>query len=154
VFVEKPLALDVADAERLAALADARGLVLMVGHLLQYHPVYQRLREMVEAGAFGRLLYVYSNRMSLGKFRRDENVVWSFAPHDVFMSLGLGGEESEDVSAQGTVAFTPGIAERATMQMRIRADAGGHVRACWIHPFKGQRRVVIGERAMAVFEDS
>jgi len=154
VFVEKPLALDVADAERLAALADARGLVLMVGHLLQYHPVYQRLREMVEAGAFGRLLYVYSNRMSLGKFRREENVLWSFAPHDISMILGLVGEEPEEVSAQGTVAFTPGIADMATMQMRFPSGAGGHVQACWMHPFKEQRLVVIGERAMAVFEDS
>lgn len=154
VFVEKPLALDVADAGHLAALAGERGLRLMVGHLLQYHPVYRRLREMVEAGELGRLLYVYSNRMSLGKFRREENVLWSFAPHDISMVLGLAGEEPVDVSAQGAVAFTPGIADMATMQMHFPSGAGGHVQVSWMHPFKEQRLVVIGRTAMAVFEDS
>jgi UDP-2-acetamido-3-amino-2,3-dideoxy-glucuronate N-acetyltransferase len=154
VFVEKPLALDVADAEQLCSLAEQRGLVLMVGHLLQYHPIYMKLREMVEAGAFGRLLYVYSNRLSLGKFRAEENVLWSFAPHDLSMLLGLFGSEPVHVTAQGNVSFLPGIADMATVQMHFPGGGSGHVQVSWMHPFKEQRLVVIGEKAMAVFEDS
>lgn len=111
VFVEKPLALDVGEAEQLSALAQTRGLTLMVGHLLQYHPIYVKLREIVRGGELGRLLYVYSNRLSLGKFRREENVLWSFAPHDISMILGLFDAEPLEVSAQGNVAYTPGVAD-------------------------------------------
>lgn len=154
VYVEKPLALDVAEAEALGGIARTRGLVLMVGHLLQYHPAYVRLRELVAAGELGRLLYVYSNRLSLGKFRTEENVLWSFAPHDISMILGLVCEEPEAVSAQGTIAFTPGIADLVTAQMRFPGGARAHVLASWMHPFKEQRLVVMGDKAMAVFEDS
>ena len=154
VYVEKPLSLDVAEAEELGRIAKARGLVLMVGHLLQYHPVYMKLREMVAAGEFGRLLHIYSNRLSLGKFRTEENALWSFAPHDISMVLGLVGEEPDAVTAQGTVAFTPGIADLVTAQMRFAGGTRAHVMTCWMHPFKEQRLVVIGDKAMAVFEDS
>jgi UDP-2-acetamido-3-amino-2,3-dideoxy-glucuronate N-acetyltransferase len=154
VYVEKPLALDIAEAEQLRALAAARGLTLMVGHLLQYHPVYMALRGMVEAGELGRLHHVYSNRLSLGKFRTEENVLWSFAPHDISMVLGLTGEEPDTVSAQGTAAFTPGIADLVSAQMRFPSGTRAHVLVSWMHPFKEQRLVVIGDKAMAVFEDS
>lgn len=154
VYVEKPLALDVSEAQRLCALAEARGRILMVGHLLQYHPCYLRLRELVAQGELGRLLHVYSNRLSLGKFRNEENVLWSFAPHDISMILGLVGEEPDDVSAQGNVAFLPGIADLVTAQMRFPGGARAHLLASWMHPFKEQRLVVIGDKAMAVFEDS
>jgi predicted dehydrogenase len=154
VFVEKPLALDVGEAEALCALAKQRGRVLMVGHLLQYHPIYIRLRRMVEEGELGRLRYVYSNRMSLGKFRTEENVLWSFAPHDISMILGLFGADPLHVSAQGSVAFTPDVADMVTMQMHFPGGGSGHVQTSWMHPFKEQRLVVIGDKAMAVFEDS
>jgi UDP-2-acetamido-3-amino-2,3-dideoxy-glucuronate N-acetyltransferase len=153
VFVEKPLALDVGEAEALVALARARSRVLMVGHLLQYHPVYIRLRELVAAGELGRLTYVYSNRMSLGKFRAEENVLWSFAPHDISMILGLYGSEPVHVTAQGSVAYTAGIADIATVHMHFADGGSGHAQACWMHPFKEQRLVAIGEHAMAVFDD-
>lgn len=154
VYVEKPLALDVKEAEALCALAADRGRVLMVGHLLQYHPIYVALRRKVEEGALGRILHVYSNRLSLGKFRTEENVLWSFAPHDISMILGLVGEEPDSVTAQGTVAFTPGVADLVTAQMSFPGGAHAHVLVSWMHPFKEQRLVVIGEKAMAVFEDS
>lgn len=154
VYVEKPLALDIAEAEELCALAAARGRVLMVGHLLHYHPVYLALREMVEAGELGRLHHIYSNRLSLGKFRTEENVLWSFAPHDISMILGLTGEEPDAVSAQGTVAFTPGIADLVSAQMRFPGGTRAHVLVSWMHPFKEQRLVVIGDKGMAVFEDN
>lgn len=154
VYVEKPLALDIGEAEALCALAAARGRVLMVGHLLQYHPVYLKLRQMVEAGELGRLFHIYSNRLSLGKFRTEENVLWSFAPHDISMILGLVGEEPVGVTAQGTVALTPGVADLVSAQMRFAGGARAHVLVSWMHPFKEQRLVVIGEKGMAVFEDS
>ncbi|MCO5064449.1 MAG: Gfo/Idh/MocA family oxidoreductase [Rhizobiaceae bacterium] len=154
VFVEKPLTIDVSEAQALCALADSARLTLMVGHLLQYHPIYVKLREMVAAGELGRLHYVYSNRQSLGKFRREENVLWSFAPHDISMILGLVGEEPHHVSAQGCVAYTSGVADMVTMQMHFPGGVAGHVQTCWMHPFKEQKLVVIGEKASAVFEDS
>ena len=114
VYVEKPLALDVSEAQRLCALAEARGRILMVGHLLQYHPCYLRLRELVAQGELGRLLHVYSNRLSLGKFRNEENVLWSFAPHDISMILGLVGE------ADGSTLFLDEFAEMpAAMQAHL-----------------------------------
>jgi len=154
VFVEKPLTIDVGEAEALCAMADKAGLTLMVGHLLQYHPVYVKLRELVAAGELGKLQYVYSNRQSLGKFRREENVLWSFAPHDISMILGLTDEEPHHVSAQGCVAYTPGVADMVTMQMHFPSGVSGHVQTCWMHPFKEQKLVVIGDKASAVFEDS
>lgn len=154
VYVEKPLALDVGEAEQLCRVASERGLVLMVGHLLQYHPAYIKLREMVAAGDLGRLLYVYSNRLSLGRFRSEENVLWSFAPHDISMILGVVGEEPVSVSAQGNVSFLAGIADIAMIHMHFPGGASGHVQVSWMHPFKEQRLVVVGEKAMAVFEDS
>jgi len=154
VYVEKPVALDLTEAQKLCEIADERGLTLMVGHLLQYHPVYARLREMVVAGELGRIFHIYSNRLSLGKFRTEENVLWSFAPHDISMILGLAGEEPSKVTAQGTVAFTPGVADLVTAQMQFPGGANAHVLVSWMHPFKEQRLVVIGERGMAVFEDS
>ncbi|MBN9245293.1 MAG: Gfo/Idh/MocA family oxidoreductase [Mesorhizobium sp.] len=154
VYVEKPLALDIGQAEELRDLAAKRGLTLMVGHLLQYHPVYVRLLELVKAGELGKLHHVYSNRLSLGKFRTEENVLWSFAPHDISMVLGLLGEEPQSVTAQGNVTFTPGVADLVTVQMRFAGGATAHLLVSWMHPFKEQRLVVIGEKGMAVFEDS
>jgi UDP-2-acetamido-3-amino-2,3-dideoxy-glucuronate N-acetyltransferase len=154
VFVEKPLTIDVTEAEELCALANQTKRTLMVGHLLQYHPIYVKLREIVKNGDLGRLQYAYSNRQSLGKFRREENVLWSFAPHDISMILGLFDEEPHHVSAQGTVAYTPGIADMVTAQMHFPGGGSAHVQTCWMHPFKEQRLVVIGDKASAVFEDS
>lgn len=154
VFVEKPLALGMDEARELCEIAEAKSLVLMVGHLLQYHPVYLRLREIVRAGELGDIRYAYSNRLSLGKFRTEENVLWSFAPHDISMLLGLFDAAPVSVSAQGVVAYTPGVADLVTAQMKFASGAAAHIQVSWMHPFKEQRLVVIGSRAMAVFEDS
>lgn len=154
VFVEKPLALDIGDAERVCALAREHGRRLMVGHLLQYHPVFGALRQMVRDGELGPIRYAYSNRLSLGKFRAEENVMWSFAPHDFSMLLSLFGEEPSSVTAQGNVSFLPGIADIAGVQMHFPSGGSAHVLTSWMHPFKEQRLVVIGEKGAAVFEDS
>lgn len=154
VFVEKPLALNSADAERVVAAAEAAGRTLMVGHLLQYHPIFYHMRQMVADGAIGAIRYLFSNRMSLGKFRTEENVLWSFAPHDVSMILSLVGEEPVHVSAQGAAFVTPGIADWTTMQFVFPGGVRGHVQASWASPYKEQRLSVIGGEGMLVFDDA
>lgn len=154
VYVEKPLALDPEDGRAMIEAARSAGVRLMVGHLLQYHPIFLALADLVREGLIGPLKYVYSNRMSMGKFRVEENVLWSFAPHDLSMILALAGEAPDHVTAQGAVCVTPGIADWATCQLSFPSGLRGHVQASWLHPFKEQRLVVIGEKGSLVFEDS
>lgn len=154
VFLEKPLALNVRDGQAVLKRAQDTGKILMVGHLLQYHAIFMRLRAMVEAGELGKIQHVYSNRMSLGKFRLEENVWWSFAPHDISMVLSLVGEEPSAVTAQGGSYVTPGIADWTTAQFAFPSGARAHFNISWYHPFKEQRLVVVGDKGMAVFEDS
>ena len=153
VFVEKPLALDIAEAERLCALAAARGRCLMVGHLLQYHPAFGKLRELVRAGALGRLQYIYSNRLNLGKVRREEDILWSFAPHDISMVLSLVGHEPARVTAEGAYHLHRQIADVTTTHLAFAGGEQAHIFVSWLHPFKEQKLVVIGDQAMAVFDD-
>lgn len=154
VYVEKPVALSPSDAEKLIEVAAVHDRRLMVGHLLQYHPIFRKMREMVRSGAIGQLSYVYSNRMSLGKFRIEENVLWSFAPHDVSMILSLVDAECTGVTAQGAAIVTPGIEDWALLQLRFANGLKGHIQTSWLHPFKEQRLVAIGSEGMLVFEDS
>jgi UDP-2-acetamido-3-amino-2,3-dideoxy-glucuronate N-acetyltransferase len=154
VFVEKPLALTVDAAQAMISAADEAGRKLMVGHLLQYHPAYIALRRLVSEGTLGRLTYVYSNRLSLGKIRREEDVLWSFAPHDISMILGLAGEEPEHVSASAAPTLHATIGDTSMVQMTFASGLKGHIFTSWLHPFKEHRLVVVGERGMAVFEDS
>ncbi len=153
VFVEKPLALTVAEAERLCALAERRDRRLMVGHLLQYHPAFTALRDLVREGALGRLQYLYSNRLNLGKVRREEDILWSFAPHDLSMILSLVGEEPSAVTASGGSFLHKAIADVTTTHLVFPGGEQAHVFVSWLHPFKEQKLVVIGDRAMAVFDD-
>jgi UDP-2-acetamido-3-amino-2,3-dideoxy-glucuronate N-acetyltransferase len=153
VLVEKPLALDIATAERLCELADQAGRVLMVGHLLQYHPGFLKLKEILDEGRLGRLLYIYSNRLNLGKIRREENILWSFAPHDISMVLALAGAEPLEVSAIGACYLHKAIADTTMTHLRFASGINAHVYVSWLHPFKEQKLVVIGEAGMAVFDD-
>ena len=152
-FVEKPLALDVDQAEALVELAERNGLVLMVGHLLQYHAAFEKLRELASGGDLGRVQYLYSNRLNLGKFRREENALWSFAPHDISMILSLVGEEPSEVSATGASYLHPGVADVTTTHLSFPGGARAHVFVSWLHPVKEQKLVVVGDRGMAVFDD-
>lgn len=152
-FVEKPLALDLPEAQRLVELAKDRGVVLMVGHLLQYHTAFERLRAMVAEGVLGRLQYLYSNRLNLGKFRREENALWSFAPHDISMILSLVGEEPKVVSATGSSYLRPGVADVTTTHLSFPGGARAHIFVSWLHPVKEQKLVVVGDRGMTVFDD-
>ena len=154
VFVEKPLALDVDDAERVVAAADERGLTLMVGHLLQYHPAFLALRQMVDDGALGELRYLYSNRLNLGRFRREENILWSFAPHDLSMLLALVGDAPDQVTAVGSTFLSDNVPDVTTTHMTFPSGPRAHVFVSWLHPFKEQRLVVVGADAMAVFDDT
>jgi predicted dehydrogenase len=153
VFVEKPLALHSADAEELVAHAERDGLVLMVGHLMQYHPAFTQLKELVRAGKLGRVRYVYSTRLNLGRIRREENILWSFAPHDISMILSLIGSEPDAVSAVGSAFLHKTIADVTTTHLAFPGGEQAHVFVSWLHPFKEQRLVVIGETAMAMFDD-
>ena len=154
VFVEKPLALTVPDAEAVVAEAEAAGVVLMVGHLLQYHPAFLALRDLVAEGRLGELRYLYSNRLNLGRIRQEENSLWSFAPHDLSMLLALVGEEPDEVTATGGYFLHPDIADVTTTHLSFPSGPQAHVFVSWLHPFKEQRLVVVGSDAMAVFDDT
>ena len=153
VFVEKPLALDIPAAEALCTLAEKQARVLMVGHLLRYHPAFLSLKQIVSDGMLGRLQYIYSNRLNLGKVRREENILWSFAPHDISMILALVGAEPATVSATGSCYLHKTIADVTTTHLSFPGGENAHVFVSWLHPFKEQKLVVVGDRGMAVFDD-
>jgi UDP-2-acetamido-3-amino-2,3-dideoxy-glucuronate N-acetyltransferase len=153
VFVEKPLALEVAEAQELCELAERLDRRLMVGHLLQYHPAFLKLKELVREGRLGRLQYLYSNRLNLGKIRREEDILWSFAPHDLSMILSLVGSEPVGVTAVGGYYLHDAIADVTTTTLNFPGGERGHVFVSWLHPFKEQKLVVVGSDAMAVFDD-
>ena len=126
----------------------------MVGHLLQYHPVFRRLREIAQNGELGRINYIYSQRLNLGKIRREENILWSFAPHDISMILSLSGEEPEEVQATGGYYLHKKIADVTTTHLSFPSGLKSHIFVSWLHPFKEQKLVVVGDKKMAVFDDT
>jgi UDP-2-acetamido-3-amino-2,3-dideoxy-glucuronate N-acetyltransferase len=153
VFVEKPLALALAEGRALVELAERRGRTLMVGHLLQYHPAVDRLREMIEAGELGKLQYAYSNRLNLGRIRSEENILWSFAPHDIDVLLLLLGERPARVSAHGGCYLHHRIADVTVSTLEFPSGVRAHIFVSWLHPVKEQRLILVGDRRMAVFDD-
>jgi UDP-2-acetamido-3-amino-2,3-dideoxy-glucuronate N-acetyltransferase len=154
VFVEKPLVLQEREGEELIAIAKDNNLVLMVGHLLQYHPVFMHLKQLAIAGELGRINYIYSHRLNLGKIRREENILWSFAPHDISMILSLAGEEPESVMTTGGNYLHKKIADVTTTHLDFGSGLRSHIFVSWLHPFKDQKLVVVGDRKMAVFDDT
>jgi len=154
VYVEKPLVLSEHEGIELIHLAEERKRVLMVGHLLQYHPAFLRLKEMVQSGELGRINYIYSHRLNLGKIRREENILWSFAPHDISMILALAGEEPEAVMATGGNYLHKRIADVTTTHIEFPSGLKSHIFVSWLHPYKEQKLVVVGDRKMAVFDDT
>jgi predicted dehydrogenase len=154
VYVEKPIAMSLEEGRAMQAAGKKVGKRLMVGHLLRYHPAFEALLETVKKGTLGKLRYAYSNRLSLGKFRVEENVLWSFAPHDVSMLLALFDEKPVSVALGGSAWVTPGVDDENRVDIGFASGARAHVFTSWLHPFKEQKLVVIGEKAMAVFEDS
>ncbi|MBD0290444.1 MAG: Gfo/Idh/MocA family oxidoreductase [Thermoleophilia bacterium] len=153
VFVEKPLALSAEEAQGVVALAEERGLSLMPGHLLLYHPGVRKLRELVESDELGRLLVVYGNRQNLGKIRRDENVLWSLGAHDLSVILDLVGEEPIEVWARGESFLNPGVEDVVFCYLRFPSGVVAHMHLSWLDPHKMRRLTVVGDRKMATFDD-
>jgi len=153
VFVEKPLALTAEQGQVLVDLAESRRRILMVGHILLYHPAVVKLRELVQHGELGRVLYCYSNRLNMGLIRTEENILWSFAPHDISVILHLLGEEPVRAEAEGQSYLTPGVVDVTLSRLWFKSGVTGHIFVSWLHPFKEQRLVVVGTEKMAVFDD-
>jgi predicted dehydrogenase len=153
VLVEKPPALTAAEAEELTALAADRALVLMPGHLLLYHPAVKKLKELVEAGDLGEILYVYGNRQNLGKIRTDENALWSLGVHDLSVILHLVGEEPSEAWARGESFLNPGVEDVVFCYLRFPSGKTAHMHLSWLDPHKMRRITVVGREKMAVFDD-
>jgi UDP-2-acetamido-3-amino-2,3-dideoxy-glucuronate N-acetyltransferase len=153
VFVEKPMTLRAAETEDLTMLAARHGRILMVGHLLEFHPAIIRLQELIDQGHLGRIEYIYSNRLNLGKVRREENALWSFAPHDISVILMLLKQLPIQVTATGGTYLQPNIADVTVSTMLFARGTRAHIFVSWLHPYKEQKLVVVGEKRMAVFDD-
>lgn len=153
VLVEKPMALDVGDAERVVEAADGSGRVLTVGHVMEYHPAMERLKRLVREGELGEMRYLYSQRINLGTIRSDENALWSLAPHDVSMMTWLLEEEPLEVDAHGASYLQPGIEDVVFIYLRFPSGVVGHVHVSWLDPHKERELTVVGDRKMAVFDD-
>ncbi|HNX82274.1 MAG TPA: Gfo/Idh/MocA family oxidoreductase [Candidatus Omnitrophota bacterium] len=153
VFVEKPLALEVTQGEELLKVAREKKRILMVGHILQYHPALIKLKQLISDGELGKIRYIYSNRLNIGKLRTEENILWSFAPHDISAILMLLGEEPVSVSAFGGDYLTKGINDVTLTHLEFANGVRAHVFVSWLHPFKEQKLIVVGSKGMAVFDD-
>lgn len=155
VYVEKPLCLNVEDANDLITLAKQTGRILMVGHLLQYHPCIMELQRLVGQGELGKILYITSNRLNLGKIRREENALWSFAPHDLSVILSLAGHQlPAELTCTGGSFVTSGVADTTLTTLSFSTGLKAHVYVSWLNPFKEQKLTVVGSRGMAVFDDT
>jgi len=153
VYVEKPLCLDVAEGEKLLKHAAKAEKILMIGHLLQYHPAVIKLKELVKSGELGRLQYIYSNRLNLGKIRTEENILWSFAPHDISVILSLTNQMPESVASFGSYFLHKNIADVTLSNLTFHSGISAHIFVNWLHPFKEQKLVIVGDKKMAVFND-
>jgi len=152
-FVEKPLAQSAADAEQVVAAAEGSGRVLMVGHLLEYHPGVTKLKEIADSGELGDIHYIYGNRLNLGKLRADENALWSLGAHDVSVVLALVGEEPSEVTAVGESYMRPGIEDVVFCFLRFPSGVAAHLHLSWLDPHKERRFTVVGSKRMATFDD-
>lgn len=154
VLVEKPITLISGEAEELLKIANDKGVILMVGHVLLYHPAVLKIKEMLEEGKLGKLQYIYSNRLNLGTIRSEENILWSFAPHDISVIQFLTDNNPTEVFARGASFLQHQIEDTTLTFMKYPDNVSAHIFVSWLHPFKEQRLVVIGDKGMVVFEDS
>jgi UDP-2-acetamido-3-amino-2,3-dideoxy-glucuronate N-acetyltransferase len=155
VFVEKPLCLQISEAEEVVRLAEKLSRVLMVGHLLQYHPCVQTLHALLSQGELGKLHYITSNRLNMGKIRREENALWSFAPHDISVILSLAsGQMPDRIRCSGGEYLNQGVADTTLTTMRFSTGVRAHVFVSWLNPFKEQKLTVVGSSGIAVFDDT
>jgi len=155
VFVEKPLCLNLEEAEELISIAEEKGKILMVGHLLHYHPCIEKMRSIVASGQLGKLYYIVSNRLNLGKIRQEENALWSFAPHDISIILSLVGNElPKEVRCMGGAYLNHDVADTTLTFLRFSGDIRAHIYVSWLNPFKEQKLTVVGSHGMLVFDDT
>jgi len=154
VFVEKPLALRVEEGEELVELAQSQSRILMVGHLLHYHPAIVTLRRMLQEGELGKVEYITSSRLNLGKLRTEEDIFWNFAPHDISAILYVLDETPNRVAAQGASYLNHAISDVTLTILNFISGVKAHVFVSWLHPFKEQKLVIVGDRKMAVFDDT
>jgi len=153
VFVEKPLALTVTEGRTVVEAAARASRVLMVGHVLQYHPAIRVLNDLIARGELGKVQYLYSTRLNIGKVRREENILWSFAPHDVSVLLTLVGQMPSTLQATGGTYLQQGVPDVTMTALQFPNGVRGHIFVSWLHPVKEQKLVVVGDRRMAVFDD-
>ena len=153
VFVEKPFTLSVAHAEELMHLSTVRSQVLMVGHLLEYHPVVEELRGLIQSGELGDIYYIYTQRVNLGRIRGDENALWSFAPHDISQILYMLGQDPVDVSARGQSFIQKGIEDVVFLSLFFDNRVMAHIHLSWLDPHKTRTTTIVGSKKMAVFDD-
>jgi predicted dehydrogenase len=154
VFIEKPFTLNVPHAEELAALAESREKVLMVGHLLEYHPVVRKLKSMIQSGEMGEVYYIYTQRVNLGRIRGDENALWSFAPHDISQILYILEMEPIDVSVRGQSFIQDGIEDVVFLSLYFENRIMAHIHLSWLDPHKVRKTTVVGANKMVVFDDT
>jgi UDP-2-acetamido-3-amino-2,3-dideoxy-glucuronate N-acetyltransferase len=154
VFVEKPLAIDVKHGEDLVRVAEKNGKILMVGHILRYHPAVLKLQQLIRDGALGKINYLYSNRLNIGKIRTEENILWSFAPHDISVMLSLLNEMPTRVSCQGGGWLNHDVVDVTLSHFDFPSGVQAHIFVSWLHPVKEQKLVVVGSEKMAVFDDT
>src|ERR1700722_7764472 len=154
VFVEKPLAIDLRQGEELVKLATDKNRILMVGHILRYHPAILKLRQLIQNGDLGKINYLYSNRLNIGKIRTEENILWSFAPHDISVMLALLNEMPIRVSCQGSAYLNQEVYDVTLSHFNFPSGVQAHIFVSWLHPVKEQKLVVVGSQKMAVFDDT
>ena len=154
VFVEKPLAIDLMQGEELVKLATDKNRILMVGHILRYHPAILKLRQLIQNGDLGKINYLYSNRLNIGKIRTEENILWSFAPHDISVMLALLDEMPSNISCHGGSYLSHGIPDVTLSNFEFPSGVRAHIFVSWLHPIKEQKLVVVGSEKMAVFDDA
>jgi len=153
VLVEKPLAIDVRHGEELVKLAESKSRVLMVGHILRYHPAILKLQNLIQEGHLGKINYLYSNRLNIGKIRTEENILWSFAPHDISVMLSLLNEMPSHVSCRGGAYLSSRVTDVTLSHFEFPSGVQAHIFVSWLHPIKEQKLVVVGSEKMAVFDD-
>lgn len=154
VLVEKPLAIDVKHGEELVKLAESKKRILMVGHILRYHPAILKLQRLIQDGHLGKINYLYSNRLNIGKIRTEENILWSFAPHDISVMLALLSELPSQVSCRGGAYLNSGVTDVTLSHFEFPSGVQAHIFVSWLHPIKEQKLVVVGSEKMAVFDDT
>ena len=154
VFVEKPLAMNENEAELMISTAKKKNVKLMVGHLLQFHPIFKTIRKKIKSKEIGELNYIYSNRLSFGKLRSEEDVIWSFAPHDISMILSLTDHEPEFVSTESASIFQKNIPDISSIYMEFKTGLKSRISVSWFHPYKEHKLIIIGKKAMLEFDDT